>query len=94
MVARRTYGEIAALVRATAGGLAAHGIGRGDRVALRLGNSEDFPVLFFAANAIGAMPMPLSSQLTVPEVAAILADLAPALICGEGLPLPDAPGCR
>ena len=93
IAARRTHGEIAALVRATAGGLAAHGIGRGDRVALRLGNSEDFPVLFFAANAIGAVPVPLSSQLTVPEVAAILADLAPALILlGEGLALPEGLG--
>ena len=67
---RRSHGEIAALVRATAGGLAALGLGRGDRVALRLSNSEDFPTLFFAANAIGAVPVPLSSQLTVPEVAA------------------------
>ena len=39
------------------------------------------------------MPVPLSSQLTVPEVAAILADLAPALILlGEGLALPEGLG--
>jgi acyl-coenzyme A synthetase/AMP-(fatty) acid ligase len=93
VVARRTHAEIAALVRATAGGLAARGVRRGDRVALRLGNSEDFPIAFFAANALGAVPVPLSSQLTVPEVAAILADLAPALVLlGDGLALPDAPG--
>jgi 4-hydroxybenzoate-CoA ligase len=90
---RRTYAEVAAVVRATAGGLAAQGIGRGDRVALRLGNSEDFPALFFAANALGAIPVPLSPQLTAPEVATILADLAPALIClGPDLDLPPVPG--
>jgi acyl-coenzyme A synthetase/AMP-(fatty) acid ligase len=93
VAARRTHGEIAALVRAAAGGLAARGLRRGERVALRLGNSEDFPLLFFAANALGAVPAPLSPQLTVPEVAAILADLAPAMVlAGEGLALPEAPG--
>ena len=69
VAARRSYAEIAAAVRATAGGLAARGLGRGDRVALRLGNTEDFPILFFAANALGAVPVPLSAQLTAPEVA-------------------------
>ena len=90
---RRSYAEIAAAVRAIAGGLAARGLGRGDRVALRLAGTEDFPLMFFAANAIGAVPVPLSAQLTAPEVAAILADLRPALIAADlGLPLPPAPG--
>ena len=80
-------------MRRTAGGLAARGIGRGDRVLLRLGNSADFPILFFAANALGAVPVPTSAQLTTAELAPILADLAPSLIClGPGLDLPDQPG--
>ena len=60
---------------------------------LRLGNSTDFPILFFAANALGAVPVPVSAQLTALEIGGILADLEPALIClGAGLALPDAPG--
>lgn len=46
VVIRRTFGALAEMVRATAGALTARGIGRGDRVALRLGNVEDFPILF------------------------------------------------
>lgn len=88
---RYSHGEIRALVLAAAGGLAAGGLGRGDRLALRLDNSADFPIVFFAATAIGAVPVPLSPQLTVPEVATILADLRPALIAAT-LPLPEAPG--
>jgi acyl-coenzyme A synthetase/AMP-(fatty) acid ligase len=90
---RWTHAALAEAVRRTAGGLAARGIGRGDRVLLRLGNSADFPVLFFAANALGAVPVPVSAQLTPAELGPILADVAPALVClGPGLGLPEAPG--
>ena len=90
---RWTHGEIAEAVLRTAGGLAARGIGRGDRVLLRLGNSTDFPVLFFAANALGAVPVPVSAQLTEAEVGGIIADLAPALIClGAGPAAAREPG--
>jgi 4-hydroxybenzoate-CoA ligase len=90
---RWTYVALADAVRRTAGGLAGRGIGRGDRVLLRLGNSADFPVLFFAANALGAVPVATSAQLTPAELGPILADIAPALVClGPGLTLPDAPG--
>ena len=60
---------------------------------LRLGNSADFPILFFAANALGAVPVPTSSALTEREVGVILADLEPQLIAlGAGLALPGDPG--
>lgn len=89
VVERWTHGALREVVARTAGGLARHGIGRGDRVLLRLGNSADFPILFFAANALGAVPVPTSPQLAPAEVAAILADLEPALVClGPGLALP------
>ena len=90
---RWTHGALAEAVRRTAAGLAALGLRPGDRLLMRLGNSSDFPVLFFAANALGAVPVPTSAQLTRVEIAAIIADLAPSLIaCGPGLELPDAPG--
>ena len=88
-----THGDLARAVRRTAAGLARAGIRRGDRVLLRLGNSADFPLAFFGANALGAVPVPCSSLLTAPEVAAILADLDPAAIIHDpALPLPEGHG--
>ncbi len=84
-----TYRALADAVCRTAGGLAARGLRPGDRLLLRLGNSADFPILFFAANALGAVPVPVSSQLTAAELAPIIDDLAPTLIAHDtGLPLP------
>ncbi|TPE51358.1 class I adenylate-forming enzyme family protein [Amaricoccus solimangrovi] len=86
-----SYAQLRAAVLAAAGGLAARGIGRGDRILLRIGNSSDFPILFFAANALGAVPVPTSTQLTEAEVAGIVADLDPALIlAAEGVACPPA----
>lgn len=90
---RWTYGGLIDTIRRTAGGLRALGIGPGDRMLLRLGNSSDFPILFFAANALGALPVPVSPLLTESELRAILADLQPRLIAlGAGLGLPADPG--
>lgn len=90
---RWTYGALIDTVRRTAGGLGALGLGRGDRILLRLGNSSDFPLLFFAAIALGALPVPVSPLLTEPELRGILADLQPRLIAlGAGLGLPADPG--
>lgn len=93
VAARWTHAELLETVRRTAGGLRALGIGRGDRVLLRLGNSADFPIVFFAANALGAVPVPVSSMLTAAELGSLIADLEPALIArGGGLALPDPAG--
>jgi acyl-coenzyme A synthetase/AMP-(fatty) acid ligase len=90
---RWSHGELAEAVRRVAGGLAARGVGRGDRVLLRVGNSADFPLLFFGANALGAVPVPTSAELTAAELGPIVADLAPALVCvGAGLPPPEGAG--
>jgi 4-hydroxybenzoate-CoA ligase len=91
---RWTYAALRAAILGTAGGLAALGIRPGDRILLRLGNSADFPIAFFAANALGAIPVPSSGQLTPPEFEAIRADLDPALVV-LGLPaeLPPRTPC-
>ncbi len=84
-----SHGALADLVRRTAGGLAQAGLRPGDRVLLRIGNSLEFPLLFFAANALGAVPVPTSTQLTEPEVQAIIEDLGPRLVCvGPGVAPP------
>jgi acyl-coenzyme A synthetase/AMP-(fatty) acid ligase len=90
---RWTHGALAEAVRRTAAGLAAQGLAPRQRLLLRLGNSADFPLLFFAANALGAVPVPVSAQLTAAELGPILEEVAPRLIClGPGLSLPDPPG--
>jgi 4-hydroxybenzoate-CoA ligase len=86
---RWTHGALAGAVLRTAGGLRERGLRAGDRVLLRIGNSSDFPILFFAANAIGAVPVPTSAMLTPREVAVILDDLDPHLVCvGTGMERP------
>ena len=66
--------------------------GPGDRLVLRVGNEPAFPILFFAATGIGALPVPTSAQLTVPEIDAIIARVEPAAVClGDGLAPPTAP---
>ncbi|MCP5074681.1 MAG: acyl--CoA ligase [Rhodobacteraceae bacterium] len=76
-----SYGALKDAVLRTAGGLAAQGIQPGDRVLLRIGNAPDFPILFLAAIAMGAVPVPTSALLTEPEVRYIIDELDPALVC-------------
>lgn len=80
---RWTYGALREAVLRMAGGLAAAGVGRGDRVLLRLGHSSRFPVVFFAANALGAVPVPTSPQLGEGEVGRILEDLEPKALVAD-----------
>ncbi len=90
-----SYGELDLAVRRIAAGLAARGIGRGDRVALRIGSSVAFPLLFLGAIAAGAVPVPTSTQLTAGEFARIAEDLAPRLVVAdEALETPEQPGAE
>ncbi len=77
---RWTFGALEAAVRASAAGLAASGLRRGDRLMLRMGNVSDFPLLFFAALAAGIVAVPTSSQLTQEEAAFVLDDSGAAAI--------------
>jgi O-succinylbenzoic acid--CoA ligase len=57
---RLSYRDFEDAVARCAAGLAAAGIGPGDRVALLLGNGVAFPVTMFAALRLGAIAVPLS----------------------------------
>ncbi len=82
-------------VRRAASALRAAGIARGDRVLIRLGDGPDFPIAFFGAIAAGAVAMPLSSQLSAAELAAIAADAQPRLaLLAEDAPAFDIAGAR
>ncbi|MCF6304511.1 MAG: acyl--CoA ligase [Rhodobacteraceae bacterium] len=78
-----TYQALELAVLQTAGGFRQLGIKPRDRVALRIGNRAGFPILFFALNALGAVPVPLSGMLTDAEVRPMLEDLDAAMICAD-----------
>jgi O-succinylbenzoic acid--CoA ligase len=59
---RLTYRIVEDAVARCAAGLAAAGIGAGDRVAMLLGNGVAFPVVMFAALRLGAIAVPLSTR--------------------------------
>ena len=89
---RWSYAALARAVRGIGTGFLAAGLGPGDRVLLRLGNTVDFPLAFLGAVAAGLVPVPTSAQLTGPEITAMAAQIAPAVVvAGEGVALPDHP---
>ncbi|RSD20905.1 AMP-binding protein [Amycolatopsis eburnea] len=65
---RVTYGELADRVSRVRAGLAAAGIGRGDRVGICLGNGPDWVALFLAIGAAGAVAVPVNTRFTAGEV--------------------------
>ncbi|MBE0413410.1 class I adenylate-forming enzyme family protein [Yoonia sp.] len=79
MVETYRYADIATAVRGTAAGLLGMGLVPGDHLLLQLGNTAEFPITYLGAIAAGIIPVPVSSQLTAPEVAAIVATIQPAL---------------
>jgi non-ribosomal peptide synthetase component F len=87
---RWSYSRLIGAVRGIGTGLLRAGLAPGDRVLLRLGNTVDFPLAYLGAIAMGAVPVPTSSQLTAREITAMAADLEPAaVIAAEGIALPE-----
>jgi fatty-acyl-CoA synthase len=68
-----SYAQMAARVRRIAGGLAAQGIGPGDRVALFLPNRPSFLLLLFALARRGATAVLLNTRFRAGELAPLLA---------------------
>ncbi|MFT4307554.1 MAG: AMP-binding protein, partial [Microbacterium sp.] len=75
-----TYAGFAAEAGALAATLRARGIGAGDRVALLLHNRPEFLIAFFAALAIGAVPVPMNYRFRAAELAELLDDSDAAAI--------------
>jgi fatty-acyl-CoA synthase len=69
-----TYGELHGRVTRLAHALRGLGVGRGDRVAYLGPNHPAFLETFFATGTVGAVFVPLSFRLAVPELAFILHD--------------------
>lgn len=69
---RWTYAEFDHLCTRLAAGLAQHGIGKGDRVAVLARNSHAFAAMRFALARLGAVLVPINFMLQADEVAWIL----------------------
>ncbi|WP_316161121.1 acyl-CoA synthetase [Bradyrhizobium sp. SZCCHNRI20481] len=67
-----TYAEFNAIVDRLAAGLAAQGVGKGERVAILARNSHTFAALRFALARLGAVLVPINFMLKPEEVAYIL----------------------
>jgi len=78
-----TYGTIAQASGRLARELQAQGVGRGGRVAVRVGNDERFAVAAFAIWAIGAVVVPMHPRVPRSDAAAILDVLGFVAIVGD-----------
>lgn len=67
-----SYEEFDAAINSSANGLAADGLGAGDRVALMLPSARELLVLELALAKLGAVMVPMISNLTRPEIVYVL----------------------
>ena len=66
--ARLTYGGLLARARQAAGSLQALGLGKGDHVALLMGNDEHWLALFYGAALLGAVTVPVNTRFKAAEL--------------------------
>jgi long-chain acyl-CoA synthetase len=71
------------------GGLKQLGIQRGDRVAIRLGNSLDWCVAFWSTLMSGAIVVPVNTRFSEPEIEYVVTDSGARYAFLTGEPLPD-----
>jgi len=69
-----TWAELDGLVDRAASALRGLGLAPGDRIVLQLGNSVDFPALYFGALRVGLVAVPANTGYTGPELAHLLQD--------------------
>ena len=74
-----TFGQYRQAVGGMAGHLASH-VGRGDTVALVMGNSIEMAVADLGAQAAGAQVAPLNPNLNDRELTPLFGDIAPSVV--------------
>ncbi|MFI6600653.1 AMP-binding protein [Nonomuraea sp. NPDC050536] len=72
--ATTTVGEVESLTNRLAGVLRAHGVERGDRVAVMLANGIGFPVAWLAIAKLGAVAVPLNAGYRSADIAHVIGD--------------------
>jgi long-chain acyl-CoA synthetase len=85
---RVNYQELWDRSARVAGGLKKQGIQRGDRVAIRLGNSLDWCVAFWGALMSGAIAVPVNTRFSEPEVEYVITDSGSRFVFLPGQELP------
>ena len=93
---RWSYHALNVEVGRIAAGLAARGIGRGDRVAMLLGNLPEFVFVLYALQRLGAIAVPVSVREQKPGLEYILNQCGAKLIIHEGAlaaRVPDVAAC-
>jgi long-chain acyl-CoA synthetase len=87
--ARVNYRELWDRAARVSGGLKSLGVGRDDRVAIRLGNCLDWCVAFWGTLMSGAMVVPVNTRFSEPEVEYVLTDSGARFVFLPGQPLPS-----
>ena len=77
------YAGLLRAIETLAAHLVAQGVSKGDRVALAMRNLPEWPVVFFAATAIGAIVVPLNAWWTGQELTAALIDADATILIGD-----------
>jgi len=75
-----TWAQLHERVTSVAAAMAGRGVRAGDRVAIMMTNRPEFLEAMFAANALGAIAVPINFRLAPDEVAFILTDSGAALL--------------
>jgi long-chain acyl-CoA synthetase len=84
-----TYRELWDRAAKVAGGLRDAGVGRGDRVAVRHGNTLEWVLSFFGAQLAGAVVVPVNTRFAEPEVDYVVTDSGAKVVLSADGPLPD-----
>lgn len=86
---RVTYRQLWDRAARVAGGLKAQGVGRGDRVAIRLVNGLDWCLAFFGIQMAGGVVVPVNTRFSDSEVDYVISDSGSQFTFLPGEPLPD-----
>ena len=78
--ATTTWAQLDALVSGAARGFRTLGLAKGDRVAIHLGNTPDFPVAYFGALRAGLVALPINTGYTPAELTHVFRDSGAAVI--------------
>lgn len=86
---RINYRELWDRSARVAGGLRYQGIGRGDRVAIRLGNGLDWCLAFFGIQMAGAIAVPVNTRFSDAEADYVIQDSGSKFVFTPGEALPE-----